>query len=47
MFQISLERMDEIFGVADLAIEEDLGVAAKHAKTIEDVDEVEHQDAKV
>lgn len=34
--------MDEIFGVADFSHVEDVGIAAKHAKTVDDdVDEVE------
>ncbi|KAL1849121.1 hypothetical protein VTK73DRAFT_9963 [Phialemonium thermophilum] len=41
---VSLERMDGIFGEAELPVEGDLGVAAKDAKMTDDVDEIEHQD---
>lgn len=34
--QISLERMDEVFGVADFSNVEDVGQAARHAKDDED-----------
>lgn len=41
--QISLERMDELFGVADFSHVEDVGLAAKHAKSVDDdADDVEH-----
>ena len=40
--QISLERMDEIFGTADLSNIEDVGIAAKHARSKDDSLEVEH-----
>ncbi|CAM1510822.1 Fc.00g083350.m01.CDS01 [Cosmosporella sp. VM-42] len=33
---ISLERMDEVFGVADFSHVEDVGVAARHAKEVEE-----------
>ncbi|KAF7551242.1 hypothetical protein G7Z17_g5164 [Cylindrodendrum hubeiense] len=42
---ISLERMDEVFGIADFSKIEDLGVAAKHARRDDDADQVE--DAQV
>lgn len=34
--QISLERMDELFGAADFSNIEDVGVAAKQARKMED-----------
>lgn len=34
--QISLERMDEVFGVADFSNVEDVGVAAKQARKLDD-----------
>lgn len=40
--KISLERMDELFGVADFSNIEDVGVAAKQARNKEDALEVEH-----
>lgn len=36
--QISLERMDEVFGVADFSNVEDVGIAARGAKRIDDED---------
>lgn len=39
--QMSLERMDELFGVADFSKVDDVGVAAKHAREAEDI---EHTD---
>jgi len=36
--QISLERMDEVFGVADFSNVEDVGIAARRAKRIDDED---------
>ncbi|KAF4972000.1 hypothetical protein FSARC_1330 [Fusarium sarcochroum] len=38
---ISLERMDEVFGVADFSNVEDVGIAAQHAKKQLDDDDVE------
>lgn len=38
--QVSLERMDEVFGVADFSKVEDVGVAAKRGET-EASDQVE------
>ena len=44
--QISLERMDEIFGSADFSKVEDIGIAAKvHKEVDEDVDEGEENRA--
>jgi hypothetical protein len=34
--QISLERMDEVFGIADFSKVEDVGIAASRAKRIDD-----------
>lgn len=39
---LSLERMDELFGAADYSNIEDVGIAAKHAKEKENVDD--HED---
>jgi hypothetical protein len=36
--QISLERMDEVFGTADFSNVEDVGIAARRAKRIDDED---------
>ncbi|CAH0042256.1 unnamed protein product [Clonostachys rhizophaga] len=36
---ISLERMDELFGAADMSNVEELSVAAKHAKQAKEIDE--------
>ncbi|KAM0378873.1 hypothetical protein ACHAPY_006595 [Fusarium culmorum] len=33
---ISLERMDEVFGIADFSKVEDVGIAASRAKRIDD-----------
>ncbi|KAF4467490.1 quinate transport [Fusarium albosuccineum] len=42
---ISLERMDEVFGVADFSNIEDVGQAARHAKSVEEEDD--HHTPKV
>ncbi len=42
LLQISLERMDEIFGAADFSHVEDVGLAAKHAKEVKE-EEDDHQ----
>ena len=39
--QISLERMDELFGGADLADVEDVGVAARQAEAKADLEKSE------
>ena len=38
--QISLERMDELFGVADFSNIEDMGIAAKQAEKIAEVENI-------
>lgn len=46
--QISLERMDEVFGTADFSNVEDVGIAARRAKRIddEDVEDVQINNSK-
>jgi hypothetical protein len=46
--QISLERMDEVFGTADFSNIEDVGIAARRAKRIddEDVEDVQINNSK-